>query len=534
MNQILHIFRKDARKHWLEILISLTLLGLYARRQLPLWPEPPGSLQIGSLFFSQVAGLITPALVLFWAFLILRLVQDESLVGDRQWWVTKPYIWWKLLIAKILFAIVFISIPLFLADLFLLRHAGFPILSNLWGLVRMQLFLPLVIIVFSLVLACLTRNLPQALLGIGLVLACLIAVSWLMSGLRGHTMTENSKLWDRVQNFLMFAPLILVPIWQFARRRTWASRGVLLGCFTAVTLLSLIPGNRIEQSYPLVSAHDAPAQFTISATPQTKEQQPAWPGPITETILSVRVNISDIAADQLVVVEGLQLNADSAEESRWSSGWQWQNLYLWPEKQSDTVNYTVKRKEYEKIKSQPLNLRVQLLLSEYKETNVRTLILPTGVFRDAQFGLCRVNPLSPGAIECLEPFRTPSYIARFDEAHSPCASSRENAESAPSDVGPAYASGTLTEEPSSAALNPLVEYQLYFNFASVPAVGLGYPEGTYRPVTLCPGAEVQITRPAFQRKVRVQIDLPHQRLEDLVQELQGGGTLGTSIDLRSM
>lgn len=47
--------------------------------------------------------MIIPALILFWVFLTLRVVHGETLVGDRQWWVTKPYEWWKLLLAKELF-----------------------------------------------------------------------------------------------------------------------------------------------------------------------------------------------------------------------------------------------------------------------------------------------------------------------------------------------------------------------------------------------------------------------------------------------
>jgi hypothetical protein len=39
MRQILHIFRKDARHHWPEILISLALLVVYAALQPRTWTE---------------------------------------------------------------------------------------------------------------------------------------------------------------------------------------------------------------------------------------------------------------------------------------------------------------------------------------------------------------------------------------------------------------------------------------------------------------------------------------------------------------
>jgi hypothetical protein len=36
MNQFLHIFKKDVRRHWPEILISFALLALFTRRELHL------------------------------------------------------------------------------------------------------------------------------------------------------------------------------------------------------------------------------------------------------------------------------------------------------------------------------------------------------------------------------------------------------------------------------------------------------------------------------------------------------------------
>jgi hypothetical protein len=133
MDQILHIFKKDARHLWPEIVISLALLAWYTHRQLQPWPEGTQAVISGGLFFYQIARFVTPALILFWAYLIVRVVQSESLVGDRQWWTTKPYVWWHLFLAKILFMFVFISVPLFHVQLFLLHHFRFPILSHLVG-----------------------------------------------------------------------------------------------------------------------------------------------------------------------------------------------------------------------------------------------------------------------------------------------------------------------------------------------------------------------------------------------------------------
>src|SRR5215467_6351806 len=153
MTQILHIFRKDIRRHWPEILISLALLALFTRHELSPWQNSAELSAFSSVspFFFALSGRYIPFfLALSWIFLILRVVQGETLVGDRQWWVTKPYVWWELLLSKLFFIFLFISVPLFHVQLLLLHHAAFPILTNLGRLFLMQLSLPIILIICTL------------------------------------------------------------------------------------------------------------------------------------------------------------------------------------------------------------------------------------------------------------------------------------------------------------------------------------------------------------------------------------------------
>jgi len=143
--QVLHIFRKDARHHWPEILVSLLLLSLYtwhsARQAGPAPFFVPGY-PTTSAFAIVLAEILPLVLVVAWFFLIFRLVQEESLIGDRQFWVTRPYQWPSLLAAKVLFVVIFIHIPLFFAQCLLLKIAGFPIAPHLAGLLGMNIALP--------------------------------------------------------------------------------------------------------------------------------------------------------------------------------------------------------------------------------------------------------------------------------------------------------------------------------------------------------------------------------------------------------
>ncbi len=98
MTQILHIFRKDARRHWPEILVSLVLIAVFVWYQPRKWTGQAISIR----FVAGLLNILPALLVLSWAFLIARLVQGELLVGDRQFWITRPYDWYKLLASKLL------------------------------------------------------------------------------------------------------------------------------------------------------------------------------------------------------------------------------------------------------------------------------------------------------------------------------------------------------------------------------------------------------------------------------------------------
>lgn len=532
MSKILHIFRKDIRRHWPELLISLALLAFYTRRELYFWQTSLQYDAISPFYFLLSGRNIAFFLVLSWAFLILRVVHGETLVGDRQWWVSKPYIWWQLLLAKLSFIFVFVSVPLFHVQLLLLHHAGFSMLDNIGRLFLMQFTLPLIIIAFAFALASLTKNLAQALLGIGIVVVILIAGIWLDS-VTSHMTGDSSGVMDTLESLLLAGPLILVPVWQFARRRTWAARATIAACAGIATFLSLIPfGRSVEQSYPLLSLRDFPAQFSIPPIPKVSENPSGLPSFMTEAALSIPLNVSGVLPGSVVHINGLNVTVDSSDDVRWTRGWVGQYQQLWPGGQRQNLNYQVKRKEYEKVKAKLQNLHIQLALSEYQEADARTVVLPA-VFRDDDLGICRLTTRGYQVLECRKPFHSPAYMGRFDAPHSPCGSAQRFPNSPPTNLDVAYAwSGPTAEGFPDPGLNPIVDYQVSFN----PVARIPDPHSTapieYSPVFLCSGAELRIARPIFKRRFRIQLELPAVRLQDLVQRDAFGG-VGVSIDLRT-
>ena len=87
MDQIVHIFRKDIRRHWREIALSLATLAAFAWNEASLWGLQRFDGYRGRLIFSQ---WYTPMVLIGWFLLIVRVVHEEVLPGDRQFWVNCP------------------------------------------------------------------------------------------------------------------------------------------------------------------------------------------------------------------------------------------------------------------------------------------------------------------------------------------------------------------------------------------------------------------------------------------------------------
>jgi hypothetical protein len=96
VDQIIHIFRKDIRRHWREIALSLATLGAFAWNEPSQWAPKQFDEYPGRLIFSQ---WFTPMVLIGWFLLIVRVVHEEVPASDRQFWVTRPYDWKKLLTA---------------------------------------------------------------------------------------------------------------------------------------------------------------------------------------------------------------------------------------------------------------------------------------------------------------------------------------------------------------------------------------------------------------------------------------------------
>jgi len=148
MWQVLHIMKKDVRWLFAEIglLVASNIANVWMQAR---HPDP-------SIWYES-CQLLT---IIAAAHLITRVVHAEALVGDKQFWITRPYRWQSLLTAKLAFIVVFASLPVFLTHAAALTFMGFSPASWFAPLVSASVRL-FIAALLAAALACVTRGTAQ-------------------------------------------------------------------------------------------------------------------------------------------------------------------------------------------------------------------------------------------------------------------------------------------------------------------------------------------------------------------------------------
>ena len=249
MNQVLHIFSKDVRHFWKEVAISWCVLAAYvwytAKQSKPENMFAESYDQFG-------AQLIALLLIVSWWVLLIRGIQDERLVGDRQFWVTRPYRWLELLAAKILFVLVVIHLPLLAAQLALLKLAGFPALPFGGGLLSMHLELLTVLVLPVAAMATVTSTFVRVITFGLIAVLYMVANSWLSTLVPESALSHASAIPGTVEGIIFLVACAAVILMQYARRWTLVSRGVIVIAVVLTLLIEVAtPYSRlIARAYP--------------------------------------------------------------------------------------------------------------------------------------------------------------------------------------------------------------------------------------------------------------------------------------------
>jgi hypothetical protein len=419
MDQILHIFRKDIRRHMYEIFVSLALLGAIVWSEPSQWVPQRFS---GDFARYALAQFLPNLLVIAWLLLVVRVVQGEALVGDRQFWVTRPYEWKKLLIAKALFFVAFVNIPLLFAQIALLREAGSAPTSYVRGLFWMQLLWVLYFILPTMTLAAITPSLGQGvlvLLGILLALIGLVALSSVALFQSQAPPVESN--WTSLVLVVLIGACAAAVVWQYMRRKAWQSRLMLIGAaITGLLLMGFAPQQILtEREYPQPSAgQQPPVQLAFDPGRQTTEEFTS--SEKNKVWVSIPLLASGIAPGAAVAIDAITVKIEAPGGLSWNSHWVGSNPFLIPGQPQTNVDFFMRKDFFDRVKWSTARVHISFAVTAFKATAVDRTVATDDEFNAPGGTSCWIGSRSESTMQCRSPLRSPFLLATIIPEETTC------------------------------------------------------------------------------------------------------------------
>ena len=507
MRQVWSIFVKDVRHYWREIAASSALAAAFAWHEQRAWTRADevavavgGGAFLGYAPWLSVAAFLLP---IAWAFMVVRAVQGESLAGDRQFWVTRPYEWKKLLASKVLFVLAFVNVPMLVLDLYLLVKAGFPPTHYAVGLLWMQLLIMLFLLLPVAALATVTATVVQMLLAVLAVVIYMIGLFALAGQIPNSGFVSPTLL----LNVLLLGTLLAVVVLQYGRRWTTRSRWLIAGLAAAFLLIQVITPYRalVAHEYPsLGPGQPVPFQLALLPPESTAARAPN----IDEVYIQVPLAVTGIAPESIALLDGTLITIDAPDGSHWNSGWRRTVTFLFPEQKSTQITFTIKKDRFEHMRGSRVKLRMSLAFTLFHDQNQREFVPPQGEFELTGVGRCSADGRYgySGWIHCLAPLRRPAFLAMSTDI---------SASTCPVPEGqsrPDY-SETLRGWSYSGDSGPA-----QLGISPVKDVGLAISNwdsfGKRQFAGICPGTPLVLSNPQRVYSARTEVDLDGVRLED--------------------
>jgi hypothetical protein len=506
MKQILHIFKKDARHFWLEILISLSLTAAFAL----IYPRQWSSFSYGlgavgglPIVAGDEAQLLASLLVILvpvgWWILVTRVVHDESLVGDRQFWVTRPYEWKRLLAAKVLFLLAFLYVPIFIAQCVLLKAGGFHPFSYLPGLLFNLLLITIILVLPLVSLATVTSSFARTTLTLLAVILGMVVMATLPSIF--NTSSVSAPYGNRISLPLILGLCSGAVLVQYAARRVWLSRFLLLAIPVLIGIAGIASPDAalIRQAYPRPTG--SPLQIALDT--ELVEHGTARPARSSKlVVLNIPLKVSGIEEGRAVQSDDVRISIEAQNGLHWDSPWQstYGRNYL-PGTQASGVEAIVNRAFYDQVKSSPVTIHLTFALTELRAGQSTGIPLATGNFVVPGVGVCSPDvtwdSLFITGISCLSALRQPelNYVTVL-WSNTRCSSVQPPAKG----VQGAGWAGTLENDPARFGITSVWRTPLSLSNNGIENRFVT-PENRH----LCPGTPITFTR--YSLVGRTQADL---------------------------
>lgn len=496
MNQIFHIVRKDFRHNWPAILISVGVVIAFVVDQPRHWTNQT----LHNIVFNRVLEAMPFFIILSWAFVIARIVQDETLVGDRQFWITRPYEWHKLLAAKLISIVLFLHLPLFVAQLVLLKMASFPVLRSIPGLLLIHLLFAVLIVMSVLVLASITSGVGQAALALLIVFLIMGGIAALDSYLPNNDLTDFAS---GINVILYVLGAVSVILFQYLYRRAFFARLIVLGTIALIVLVLVATSysHLTENSFPLPTKdHPLPAQLFFDKTLSFQASDGKNPGFRTDTVqLEFPFQLKEFAGNTILQIKGVKLDLEMPNGERWSSRWENHSddvvsgrSRMWP-----SIN--MKRELFDRIKNGPVSARLSLAIAVYDLGTGSNLPMKDGHLSLPGGGRC-MNDMSEDALHCFAAVNGPKRFFIMADLPGPSCHIMQEQAMLPWAVSPAAYMNLSTGDSPDASFSPVVKFDITLRRSH------GYEDQEIK-LPICAGTSLLASRPEFRYRIRTEIDL---------------------------
>lgn len=308
MNLVLHTFRKDVRRLWPAILVSLLLLGVLTRADR--WRADS--------IINPLEGWLNLVLPLAWACVIALAVLQEPLAGDRHFWLTRPHRWPHLLAAKVMFAALFVHVPALLADAYVLAARGFSPLQWLPQLLGKQLAIAAFLTLPALALSALIPSFTQFMLGM-FAIAAAAAFTFAGANTREPFMIRRPEDYLRgdIIGALIACVAIVILLLQYRRRPAVMARTVGIGgALLAGALIAFVPDTADYQLRALL--HPIPAALSLRVEPRPALGVPLYAGN-QRSVCSVPVKLDGLPAQEIFRIGATSVTVTAPDGRRYES-----------------------------------------------------------------------------------------------------------------------------------------------------------------------------------------------------------------------
>jgi hypothetical protein len=475
MRLILHILLKDLRRQRLEILGYCIAVVVWAWREVH--PASFQWLREGDLPPMLMFGL--------WILVTIRAIQGESLVGDKEWWPTRPYRWGQLLAAKMLLFVMALNVPLLVVQLYLLTHAEIPLA---WSFVPRLIFLQGMFLLFvtfpAVVLASVTASIIQwVLTAVGIVLT-FIVISWLPWNKLPQTLAGQEELLSWAAALVLLLSMLAALLWQFARRREWPARIVLAAGLASIPLCILFASTGLARwiAYPYAGSDNSMKLAIKPADNGLREFD--WKD---GNEIEIPVVDPALGSDEVIEVHGYRLHL-AGSGWQWESEWQNSGHHMVFHDPVFNLDNSLPKWVYAKVEQGHVTAQIDVAWETYRfNPEVRVQAgAPDYGFAVPGIGYCpKATSAKYVGFDCVAPFTLPPvYLLAIDAEGNQCKEPDGELEVPAGHT--AYALEFGSSALSNFDPNPVRSFSLMAG-DWVPALPQKSGQYDYRSATVCPG-----------------------------------------------